>query len=425
MIPQWYVQLFGGLAAARPEGTVNHFRTQKTAELFAYLARHLTRAHQRDFLIELIWPEADVSSGRNSLSIALWALRRQLEPGDEVSGSVLVADRHQVRLNPEAVRTDVGEFDSAVRAARNASGTTARAAHLRRAAALYQGQFLPGVYEDWVLLEQQRLAQDLQFVLRELTSLCECGGDVAGALDFARQRTALDPWCEQAHQDIIRLLTQAEHPNDALRHYREFERRLREELNTFPPAATVALARQIEQCRAGVSGHAPGLQPVAERGPAYPRTVTLLLGDTSPAGTAAQAPHLAGLHGTLRQETARFAGSVVPAPQAPVAAEFGSASAALSCAMALLRQMTPVAAEASRLVLDTFDTEAGASRVPPETEWLLGAAGGGQLLCGETTAVLLRRAARASVQLIRRGERPVSGGGLVEPVFEIRRARHD
>src|SRR6266852_8489464 len=111
------IELLGGLRIAQGDRVITRFRTQKTAALLAYLAFYRERAHPREHLIDLLWPEADLTSGRNSLSIALSSLRHQLEPPGVPHGAILRADRSSVQLNPEAVSTDVAEFELALQKA--------------------------------------------------------------------------------------------------------------------------------------------------------------------------------------------------------------------------------------------------------------------------------------------------------------------
>src|SRR5262245_8102251 len=120
---RWQITLLGALRAepgthpseAR-EGcgrTLSHFRSQKTGILLAYMAYFPHRMHLRDALIELLWPDADLSAARASLSVAVSFLRQHLEPPGSSPGSVLIADRSTVRLNPEAIATDVARFEGA------------------------------------------------------------------------------------------------------------------------------------------------------------------------------------------------------------------------------------------------------------------------------------------------------------------------
>src|SRR6186997_783720 len=87
------IELLGGLRVHYGGHAITRFRTRKTAALLAYLAYHCHRQHPRELLIELLWPEIDVDSGRARLSQALTALRGQLEPRGADDGVVLQADR--------------------------------------------------------------------------------------------------------------------------------------------------------------------------------------------------------------------------------------------------------------------------------------------------------------------------------------------
>src|SRR5689334_3009389 len=117
MDARWRIDLLGGLRLCQPDRVITRFRAQKNGELLAYLAHYRQRAHTREELIELLWPECDPDAGRNRLSTALSSLRHQLEPPGVPVGSVIQADRVTVRLNPAALSTDTEEFEAAVRSA--------------------------------------------------------------------------------------------------------------------------------------------------------------------------------------------------------------------------------------------------------------------------------------------------------------------
>ena len=117
----WYIALLGGLRiqpAVDAPPDVARFRTRKTATLLAFLAVHPDRAHPREELIDLHWPDAGQEPGRLSLRTALASLRRQLEPPGVPMNAVLVADRINVHLDPRAFTTDVKAFEAAVARAR-------------------------------------------------------------------------------------------------------------------------------------------------------------------------------------------------------------------------------------------------------------------------------------------------------------------
>src|SRR5438552_15771197 len=152
----WRITLLGELRAEGGGQVFTRFKTQKVASLFAYLAYHLPHAHSREILIELLWPESDALTLRNSLSVALSSLRNQFEPPGVPQGTVLRADRFSVGLNPATVTTDVAEFEQAIRAAAKAGSALERAQHLTEAVEIYQGPLLPGFYRS----EERRVGKE-------------------------------------------------------------------------------------------------------------------------------------------------------------------------------------------------------------------------------------------------------------------------
>ena len=148
----WRIQLLGVLRAEMGDLKVTRFATSRVAALLARLALHPRRAHSREELCDLLWPDADLGAARLSLRVAIASLRRQLEPSPLMHGSVLLADRSFVGLNLVAFRCDVADFEAALTTA----GDEPEA--LARAAALYGGDLLPGFYDDWVVEERARLA---------------------------------------------------------------------------------------------------------------------------------------------------------------------------------------------------------------------------------------------------------------------------
>jgi predicted ATPase/class 3 adenylate cyclase len=245
MAAQWRITLLGGLRAEGCGRVITRFRTQKTGALLAYLAYHLPRSHPRDLLIELLWPEANLEAGSHSLSTALTWLRRLLEGPGRPPGTVLVTDRASVRLNAEAVSTDLAEFEAALHAAA-AGSEIERREGLARAVTLYRGELLAGSYESWVLGQREWLAETYFQAVSRLVALVEGEGDLPRALEYARQGVLADPLREEGRRDLMRLYAAAGQPEAALRQYGELERLLKEELDAQPSGPTRALARQIE-----------------------------------------------------------------------------------------------------------------------------------------------------------------------------------
>ena len=189
----WRIQLLGALRAEMGETKISRFATSRVALLLARLAFYPQRAHSREELCDLLWPEAELSAGRLNLRVAIASLRRQLEPPPLPPGSVLIADRSFVGLNAAAFRCDVADFEAAWAKAARTSSPAAKQDALAHAAALYGGDLLPGSYDDWVVEERERLAalqEELCAQQKDLAARVPAGRPPAAAASSPRRRSS-------------------------------------------------------------------------------------------------------------------------------------------------------------------------------------------------------------------------------------------
>lgn len=256
----WHIQLLGGLQARQGERLVSRFQTYKTGALFAYLAFHASQPHPREVLIELLWPEATLESARNSLSVALSSLRRQLEPPGTPTGAVLRSDRSRAQLNPAAITTDVTEFLAAAKNAPKSEEGGEAIPRLREAVGLYCGELLPGYYEDWVGAERGRLTDAYLNTLYALIQRLADNHAYDEALEYTHRAIQADPLREASHRTLMRLYAAAGRPATALEHFRGLERLLKQSLDVAPAKATHALVTEIAG-RIGQERHAPTVVP--------------------------------------------------------------------------------------------------------------------------------------------------------------------
>ncbi len=422
MSDPWRVTLLGGLRAQQGERVITRFKTQKVAALFAYLAFHLRQAHPREVLIELLWPESDAPTLRNSLSVALSSLRHQFEPPGVPQGTILRADRFSVSLNPALVTTDVADFERALQEAGRAGSSLERAQHLTQAVELYQGPLLPGLYEDWIAAEQERLAGLFGDALGALVRFLEEGGDVQAALSHARRAVAIDPLREEAQAQLIRLLAADGQSGAALRRFQEYELLLEEELGSGPSASLRRLMRGIE------SGTGGPVAPRAEvRHPARPVATPALGGPTTLTflvTAIAESPRLAQQapgayaaarerhHALLRETFARHGGAEVQETGDGFVVTFPNVTrppaAAVSAQQAVAAELWPgpVGPLQVRMAVHSGDVHGegygreGSGPVLHYAAALLGAAAGGQILVSDATAALAPAPASEDMRLV-------------------------
>lgn len=239
------IEMLGRFSLRQGSRETTRFRTRKTASLLACLALHRSRFHPRDLLIEQFWPDSDLKSARTNLSVALNALRGQLEPPGIPAGAVLIADHTKVRLNPVAISTDVEDFQEALRKAEAGLDIEQQMCRWIEALEYYQGDLLPGFYEDWVLTERDRLQNTYRATLRQIVQAGDGSEDEERVLPYALRLVGADPLGEDSYRLLMCLCIKAGRPQDALRHYQELEERLRTELQTVPSAPLRELADQL------------------------------------------------------------------------------------------------------------------------------------------------------------------------------------
>jgi len=245
MITPWRIELFGGLRAIGDAREIARFQTRKTGLLLAYLAYNLKEDHSRDDLIELFWPDSEWDRGSQSLSQALTSLRKQLEPPGVPPSTFLIAPRRFARLNPSSITTDVAEFLSLIENAKSTNDTDERFRILIRAVEIYHGGFLPGSYDDWVLVARERLLVFYLQALSQIVLRLEERGSYQDALDFGLRAISAAPDSEEAHYDLMRLYLKLGRPHDAQDQYRRLSRILRRDLGVRPSREIIELTKLI------------------------------------------------------------------------------------------------------------------------------------------------------------------------------------
>lgn len=240
--PTIHVRAFGVLEVRRDRSLLPAFPTRYARGLFAFLALHRDRLHARERLQALFWSEAPPDSARKYLRTALWRIRSVLEPDERLRGAILRVRGPEVGLQPDLeLWVDVGEFERCLDHARGAGEAllgSDRVASLTRAVELYRGDLLEGLYDEWCLLEQDRLRARLRFAIDALIRHHLAAGDAARAIDFGERLLAIDPLEETVHRYLMCIHYQLGSRTAALRQYRRCARFLEAAYGIAPMQAT-------------------------------------------------------------------------------------------------------------------------------------------------------------------------------------------
>ena len=242
------------MLAGQPVGGITY---NKARALPAYLAVEAGRSHQRDALAALLWPDMPDEAARHNLRQALANLRTAI--GDaSATPPFLHITRDSIQFNTGSDDDlDVAAFTAllaacAIHAHRRLERCRSCAARMEQALSLYHGDFLAGFsvgdsapFEEWQLQQRERLHQQALDALVRLADYHERRGDDELARRYAQRQIELDPWREEAHRQLMRLLARGNQRSAALAQYETCRRILARDLGVEPEAETTALYERI------------------------------------------------------------------------------------------------------------------------------------------------------------------------------------
>lgn len=271
--------------------------SHKAQALLYYLAMS-RQSHSRQSLAGLLWTDLDEAAARRNLRVELLKVRADL-------GDFLLADRDTIALDRNADhQLDVSLFEANLRT----SEPTFE--QLSQAVALYRGEFLEDFhvrdapfFEEWVTNERERLWQMARQALLRLINHHIQQRNYTAGIACANLLLKPEPWSEEAHQQLMRLLALSGQRAAALAQYERCSQALNDEFGVPPSDETNALYDQIES---GIIGPESGSQ-FAVPNPASPPPVVAtpppipFQAPPAPLHFVGRAAELATLQAHLRQ----------------------------------------------------------------------------------------------------------------------------
>ena len=242
--PAFRLKLLGGFSAHGPHGEPLEIVGQKDRALLAYLALSPGVAHGRDKLAALLWSDHGERQARDSLKQCLLRLRRVLAA---IQPDAVAGDRQTVAFQPDDIEVDAVRF----------AQLAATSDGLDQAVDLFQGDLLDGLsvraaaFEDWLLVERQRLRQLAIDALSQSLAQAQAAGLRDSVASRARRLLSLDPLQERACRALMQLHADRAERAQSLKLFETFRDRLQQELGVKPELETLRLYDAIRLQRAG------------------------------------------------------------------------------------------------------------------------------------------------------------------------------
>ena len=179
----------------------------------------------------ILWPEVADGKALASLRTLLWRLQGRVRGLVDVNGEMIsLAPGVEVDLDKQisvAHRLLAGQAEAPVFAT----------------AQLEWGELLPGWYDDWVLVERERLRQLHMHFLEAMSGKLTELGRYAEAIDAALVAINMDPLRASPHRSLILAYLAEGNKVEAVRQFKRLRKLLDDELGVEPPEYLATLVR--------------------------------------------------------------------------------------------------------------------------------------------------------------------------------------
>lgn len=227
MLQVWLLGQFD----VRVDGKKVLIPSRSAQSLLAFLILSPGTAHRREKLAGLLWPEVPDETARKNLRHELWRLRKTLASPDSVTAYIL-PDELALTFNPDAPYwLDVAQLATAA----------ADTPSLVTALGLYRGELLPGLYDDWITLERERVRSVFDTKIDHLLQALIADKQWDAVIEWAEKWIALGHTPEPAFRALMVAHSALGDPNRVRLDYERCAAALDADVGAPPSQETDAL----------------------------------------------------------------------------------------------------------------------------------------------------------------------------------------
>jgi len=258
------IRLFGRISVQQDAQPLTGL-SGKALELLCYVVLFRDRAHTREALAGLLWPDVSENLSKKYLRQTLWQLRVALRghaDAKQAAEPLLALNPGWVGVNPGAsLWLDVAALEQAHADCRDVPAhdlTDPQARAMEAAAVLYRGDLIEAWYQDWCIYERDRLQLTYLAILEKLTSYCEARRLHTKGVAYGQRILRYDPARESTHRQLMRLYCEAGDRTAALRQYERCAAAMAKEFDLRPSRETLALYQKVRGDHLEAAPRRPG-----------------------------------------------------------------------------------------------------------------------------------------------------------------------
>ncbi len=221
--------------------TTRDWKTQVVRDLFFFLLAHPEGATKED-IGEAFWPEADRDTIKLRFKNTIYRLRRAVGK-DTIS---FIEDSYRFNRAVD-YDYDVETFQLELENSRKAIETDEQIDHLRAGLAVYHGQYLPKIDQEWVEVEREKFHLEFLTAALRLIDLYIRTGKYSSALNLANRALEEDSYNESLHRSAMIAYSALDDRPAVARQFEKCRSILKKELNLDPSPQTVKLYNSLIQ----------------------------------------------------------------------------------------------------------------------------------------------------------------------------------
>ena len=205
------------------------WRTAKAEELFALLVHIRGRSISREMLIDALWPEVSPEKGANQFRVTCTYIRNTLS--ELGFNDMLLRDRDSYFIDIDKLSCDMYDFSSVIT---SLAVTKPDIALWEKTAALYTGRYFSDKPYEWTVNTGTRFENDYKTLMYRLATEYMKTGNQKEACAAIAAVIEQDPYEEEAVEKLMSLQLYAGDHTAAAKVYRDYEDKLKAELDISP-----------------------------------------------------------------------------------------------------------------------------------------------------------------------------------------------
>lgn len=206
--------------------------------LLAYLIMNTGTDFRREHLAGLFWPDSEESKAKGYLRLALWRLRKAIHEVSPSAPDYFQANKISIAFDPAQAH----HLDCAVLEDESATSLE----ELLITTQVYTGELLPGFYDEWVLLERERLRAVFNRKMQRLLEQLQSTGRWSDLIRQAERWISMGDHPEPAYRGLILGHAELGNLSGAQSAYERCVLALQRDLGLEPSAETRTLFYKIQ-----------------------------------------------------------------------------------------------------------------------------------------------------------------------------------